>query len=102
MDENTHGRGELPFFERDLANKNSLTNMDRIISGKSEAAWQRVWRTLMDTAAKETQLGQVKVINDLPDSLEIFADPLITKVCNNLMDNAVRYGGEDHDHPVLC
>jgi signal transduction histidine kinase len=26
--------------------------------------------------------------------LEVYADPLITKVCNNLMDNMVRYGGK--------
>jgi PAS domain S-box-containing protein len=56
--------------------------------------WQRDWRRLVDTAAKETQLVQVKVINDLPADLEIFADPLSNKVCNNLMNNSVRYGGE--------
>ena len=55
-------------------------------------AWQGDCCTLVDTAAKETMLGQVKVINDLPAGLEIFADPLISKVFNNLMDNAVRYG----------
>ena len=65
--------------------------MDRIICGKSESAWQRDCRTLVDTAAKETHLGQVKVINDLPAGLEVFADPLISKVFNNLMDSAVRY-----------
>ena len=57
-------------------------------------AWQKDWRTLVDTAAKDTTLGQVKVINDLPAGLEVFADPLITKVYSNLMDNAVQNGGE--------
>ena len=87
--------------------------MDGIICGNSEPAWQRDCRTLVDIAAKETHLGQVKVINDLPDGLEVFADPLITKVYNNLMDNAVRYGGKittirfsvmesDDDQVIVC
>ena len=28
------------------------------------------------------------------DRIEVFADPLVVKVCYNLMDNAVRYGGK--------
>ena len=32
--------------------------------------------------------------NDLPAGTEVFADPLITRVCYNLMDNAVRCGGK--------
>ncbi len=31
--------------------------------------------------------------NDLPTGAEVFADPLITKVFYNLMDNAARHGG---------
>jgi K+-sensing histidine kinase KdpD len=87
--------------------------MNGIISGISEPVWQRDCRTRVDIAAKETHLGQVKVINDLPDGLEVFADPLITKVYNNLMDNAVRYGGKittirfsvmesDDDQVIVC
>ena len=57
-------------------------------------AWQGNWRTLVDNAVKETPLGQVIVKNDLPAGLEVFADPLITKVCYNLMNNAVLYGGK--------
>jgi PAS domain S-box-containing protein len=56
--------------------------------------WQKDWHTLVGTAAKETPLGRVVVKNDLPAGLEVYADPLITKVCNNLMDNMVRYGGK--------
>jgi signal transduction histidine kinase len=33
------------------------------------------------------------VKNDLPPGMEVFADPLITRVYYNLMDNAARYGG---------
>ena len=39
-------------------------------------------------------LGTVKVKNEIPVGLEILADPLITRVLYNLMDNAVRYGGK--------
>ena len=41
---------------------------------------------------KEAPLGQVTVKNDIPAGNEVYADPLIAKVCYNLMDNAVRYG----------
>jgi PAS domain S-box-containing protein len=56
--------------------------------------WQWDWRTLVEAAIKETPLTRVVVKNDLPIGVEVFADPLITKVCNNLMDNMVRYGGK--------
>ncbi len=50
-------------------------------------------RTLVDTVSKDAPLGKVVMKNDLPSSLEVFADPLITRVYYNLMDNAARYGG---------
>ena len=59
--------------------------------GVNAPAWQGC-RNLVETAAKEIQLGEISVMNDLPSGLELFADPLIVKVFYNLMDNAVRYG----------
>jgi len=59
--------------------------------GVNAPSWQEC-RTLVDTAAKGAPLGHVMVKNDLPAGMTIFADPLITKVFYNLMDNAVRYG----------
>jgi PAS domain S-box-containing protein len=56
-------------------------------------AWQDCHR-LVETAAGQIQLGEIRVKNDLPDGMEVFADPLIAKVFYNLMDNAVRYGGK--------
>ena len=56
-----------------------------------------VWhdcRTLVETAAKQATPGDVSVKNDIPAGTEVFADPLIVKVFYNLMDNAVRYGGQ--------
>jgi len=55
--------------------------------------WQNC-HTLVEISAQETVLDKVIVHNDIPDNLEIFADPLIAKVCYNLMDNPVRYGGK--------
>jgi PAS domain S-box-containing protein len=75
-----------------------------------------VWHnchTLVATAVKQAQLGNVTVKNDLPAEIEVFADPLIVKVFFNLMDNAVRHGNkittirfliEERDgvHVVVC
>jgi len=46
-------------------------------------------RTLVETAAMQASLGSVAVKNDLPPGIEVFADPLIARVC--LMDNAAGY-----------
>lgn len=54
--------------------------------------WQDC-RKLVDKATKQVPLQQVIVKNDLPAGAEIFADPLILKVFINLIDNAVRHGG---------
>ena len=59
--------------------------------GVNAPAWQDVY-TLAETAAKEIEFGQIRLKNYLPAGAEVFADPLITKVFYNLMDNAVRYG----------
>ena len=80
--------------------------------GVHAPAWQDC-RTLVDTAAKDAPLGQVTVKNDFPAGTEVFADPLVVKVCYNLMDNAVRHGGKiltirfscmerDGNHVVVC
>lgn len=60
--------------------------------GINAPTWQDC-RTLVDTAAKEAQIGQVIVKNSLPSGTTVFADPLIARVFYNLMDNAVRHGG---------
>jgi PAS domain S-box-containing protein len=55
--------------------------------------WQDC-RTLIGTAGQQAPLGPIVLINEIPDGAEIFADPLISLVIYNLMDNAVRYGGK--------
>jgi PAS domain S-box-containing protein len=80
--------------------------------GVNAPVWQEC-RTLIDTAAQQTPLGKVIVKNDLPAGAEVFADPLVVKVCYNLMDNAVQYGGKittirfalevrEGNHVVVC
>jgi PAS domain S-box-containing protein len=80
--------------------------------GARAPVWQDC-RTLIDHAAKEAPLGTIRVINEIPSGSEVFADPLIHRVCYNLMDNAVRYGGKittirffdvDRDgvHVIVC
>ena len=69
--------------------------------GVKAPVWQDC-RILVDNAAKEAPLGRVSLINDLPAGIEVYADPLITKVCYNLMDNAAKHGGKIKIHPVLC
>jgi len=61
--------------------------------GVNAPAWQDC-ASLVDTAVKQAPLGQVLVSNEIPGSVEVFADPLIVKVFYNLMDNAFRYGGK--------
>ena len=61
--------------------------------GVNDPVWQNP-RTLADTAAKDIALGNIRVVNDIPADMTIFADQLIVKVFFNLMDNAVRYGGK--------
>ncbi len=80
--------------------------------GVKTPEWQDI-QTSVGTAANEAPLGQIKLKNDLPVGIEVFADPLIAKVFYNLIDNAVRYGGKittirffvevsgDH-HLVVC
>ncbi|MFA5236769.1 MAG: PAS domain-containing sensor histidine kinase, partial [Methanoregula sp.] len=61
--------------------------------GVAAPLWQDV-RELVETAAQQAPLGPVTVNNRIPDGTEVFADPLISRVFYNLMDNAARYGGK--------
>lgn len=61
--------------------------------GIKSAVWQNV-RTLLNNSLKHISLGTVKLDNSIPAEIELYADPLIEKVFSNLIENAVRYGGE--------
>ncbi|MCK9591937.1 MAG: PAS domain S-box protein [Methanoregula sp.] len=84
--------------------KNIMTTAERITAmiqfaktyeeiGVKAPVWQEC-HTLVDTAAKQVPLGKVMVKNDIPVGTGVLADPLIVKVCYNLIDNAIRYGGK--------
>jgi len=60
--------------------------------GVKEPAWQNVETTIRRGAAL-LPLGRVTLQVDRGD-LEVYADPLFEKVFYNLIDNALRYGGE--------
>jgi PAS domain S-box-containing protein len=53
--------------------------------------WHDV-RSLVDSVVAEVDRGNVRLINDIPEKTEIFADLLIRRVWFNLVDNAVRHG----------
>jgi len=91
-----------PSVQDDFSN---ITRVSRQISAmiqftkeyESIGVMAPVWQSpasLVNRAAKQTQLGTIQVKNDITYDVEVFADPLIFKVFYNLMDNAVRYGGK--------
>jgi len=55
--------------------------------------WQGI-RSLVDDAGRSASLSRITLENAIPADLEVFADPLISKVFFNLIDNALRYGGK--------
>jgi PAS domain S-box-containing protein len=60
--------------------------------GVHSPIWQDI-RSLVETGIKSISLGRIESIDDVPSGLEVFADPLIVKVFQNLVDNAMRHGG---------
>lgn len=62
--------------------------------GSAAPTWQEI-RTIVERSEKYVSTGKVTLENAVPaGGVEIFADPLIEKVFSNLIDNALRYGGE--------
>ncbi|HEX3002212.1 MAG TPA: PAS domain S-box protein [Methanoregula sp.] len=60
--------------------------------GVHEPVWQNL-HGIVAAAEKAALPETIRVENMLPRNLDIFADPLISKVFFNLMDNARRHGG---------
>lgn len=61
--------------------------------GINSPTWQNC-KKLISKSLQHISLHQISLITAIPDSLELYADPLIEKVFANLFDNAVRYGGK--------
>jgi PAS domain S-box-containing protein len=60
--------------------------------GVNAPGWQNVHATILNAAAA-LPMRNVRIDVDCTD-LEVFADPLFEKVFYNLLDNALRYGGD--------
>ncbi|MEI6795425.1 MAG: GAF domain-containing protein [Methanomassiliicoccales archaeon] len=103
--------GNLILIEDDLKNASSFENLKkaeaaaRRISamirftkeyediGVISPTWQNV-HAMVATCTQHINLGQIRLINEIPRNLEVFADPLIAKVFRNLVDNAVKHGAD--------
>jgi len=59
--------------------------------GIKSPVWHNA-RMLVEMSVKFTDPGAVRIVNTLPDTIELYADPLVMKVFSNLIDNAVKYG----------
>jgi PAS domain S-box-containing protein len=60
--------------------------------GVNAPTWQMV-QEIVSWTIQPLSVGTVKVSIDCPD-LEVYADPMFEKVFYNLVENALRYGGE--------
>jgi len=60
--------------------------------GVTAPVWQPL-TTCVNDAAGGLPLGEIRIATE-PANLEVYADPLLEKVFYNLIDNALRYGGE--------
>jgi len=60
--------------------------------GVKSPAWQNL-ELIVSRAASAHPMGEIRVETTCPGR-EIFADPLLEKVFFNLIDNALRYGGQ--------
>jgi PAS domain S-box-containing protein len=59
--------------------------------GLKDPLWHDLW-ALVASGQSEVQLGSLTVINAVSPRTQVLADPLITKVISNLIDNAKRHG----------
>ncbi len=74
-------------IERQIAFTSDYEDM-----GVKSPVWQDV-ESLVRKKTNELPLREIRVETGCP-GLEVFADPLLEKVFYNLIDNALRYGGE--------
>jgi two-component system, sensor histidine kinase and response regulator len=59
--------------------------------GIKSPVWQGI-RELVENSLRHTSLNQIRLENDIPSGIRIYADPLIEKVFANLIQNSVKYG----------
>ena len=61
--------------------------------GVKAPVWQEVC-SLVERCLKECRGGNIRYLNDVPKGVEVFADPMMVKVIQNLVQNAERHGGD--------
>ena len=59
--------------------------------GFVSSAWQRIHR-IITSIQDEVTPGSVSIENQIPDDMEVYADPIIKKVFLTLLDNAITHG----------
>lgn len=59
--------------------------------GMTSLSWHPLSACIVN-ASRYAALGEVRLENEVPAGVEIYADPLIEKAIFNLIDNALRYG----------
>ena len=59
--------------------------------GVVSSGWQNVY-SLIESANQEISFGSIWENNQIPEDLEIYADPIIRKVFTTLIENAIRHG----------
>ncbi|MFH0966265.1 MAG: HAMP domain-containing sensor histidine kinase, partial [Methanobacteriota archaeon] len=60
--------------------------------GTTSSGWQGLHKTI-EAAQNQVTLGTIIIDNQIPVTLEIYADPIIRKVFTTLLENAFRHGG---------
>ena len=85
------------FIEREKRIADTLSRLinftkDYEDMGMKSPAWQNI-RSLIETVTPLLPMRSIRVDAGDP-GLEVYADPLLEKVFYNLIDNALRYGGE--------
>ncbi|MGD0817496.1 MAG: GAF domain-containing protein [Methanomassiliicoccales archaeon] len=90
-----------PSFDDHLLKAKTSTNrIERMIEftktyddiGLNEPTWYDLRKLISDVQA-EFLTNRIKVSVEIPHGIEVLADPLLSKVISNLIDNAIRHGG---------
>lgn len=60
--------------------------------GIESCGWQQIY-LIVESAINEFALPHITIKNEIPEKLEIYADPIIRKVFTTFIENAIRHGG---------
>jgi len=59
--------------------------------GVASSGWQLI-HPIIESAKQEISPGTIQINNTVPESIEVYADPIIRKVFTTLLENAIRHG----------